>query len=251
VPRLARLAREHAMRRATDDALTACWLALNARIDPAGFVTLAAGALTAAPPDLGRRAVQQILMAVGGHRYPPRRARLDPLIEQLQAGLARGRTLAGCRILPWRGALLICREPYMIQDETALVPGTPALWDGRFRLELNGDAPALVIRALGRADTRGLGQVGRMLPAPVRPSLPSLWHSEQLVAVPHLDLVAPPMAGFAQVAVRFSPASPLAGAPFHADAGAHKRPFASARREHMLGDAVGYRPRAGGRQRLR
>ncbi len=248
VPRLALLAKRHATQRATDDERTASWLALNARIDPAGFVTLAAGALASAPPDIGRRAVQQIVMSVGGHRYPPRRARLERLIGHLQAGLARGRTLAGCRILPWQGALLICREPHMIQDEMALVPGAPVLWDGRFRLELNGAAPGLAVRALGRAGMRGFGKVGRTLPAPVRPSLPSLWHGEELVAVPHLDLALPALARSATVSVRYDPASPLAGAPFHADAGGHKRPFASARREHMLGDAVGCHPSAGGRQ---
>jgi tRNA(Ile)-lysidine synthase len=235
VPRLARLAAEHARRRAANEALTASWLALNARVDPAGFVTLAGGALAAAPPDIRRRAVQQILMSVGGKRYPPRGARLDRLIEQLRAGLTSGRTLAGCRILPWQGALLICREPRMIEDELALVPGAPVLWDGRFRLELSGEAPALVVRALGRAGTRALGQaIGRTLPAPVRPSLPSLWRGEELVAVPHLGLVLPPLAGRGIVGVRFNPASPLAGAPFYAHGARQKRPFASARREHLL-----------------
>jgi tRNA(Ile)-lysidine synthase len=222
VPRLARLAREYAGPRAENDARVASWLALNARIDPAGFVTLAGGALASTPPDVRRRAIQQILMTVGGNRYPPRGARLDRLIEQLRAGLASGRTLAGCRILPWQGGLLICREPQRSAEVTALRPGAPVLWDGRFRLELNGAAPALVVRALGRGDTRALGQVGRTLPAPVRPSLPSLWRGEQLVAVPHLGIVLPPLADHAIVGVRFNPASPLAGAPFHADGDSHQ-----------------------------
>jgi tRNA(Ile)-lysidine synthase len=225
VPRLARVATEHARRRAADDERTASWLALNARIDPAGFVTLADGALASVPPDIRRRAVQQILMSVGGKSYPPRRARLDRLIEQLRGGLARGRTLAGCRILPWQGALLICREPQMIEDEMALAPGAPVLWDRRFRLELNGDAPGLAVRALGRVGVRGLGEVRRNLPAPVRPSLPSLWHGEELVAVPHLEILLPALARSAAVSVRFNPASPLAGAPFHADGPALMRPL--------------------------
>ena len=248
VPRLAGLAAEHGRRRAEDDRRTASWLAFNARIDPAGFVTLADGALAAAAPDNPRRAVQQIQMSVGGKRYPPRGARLERLIEQLPAGLASGRTLAGCRILPWRGALLFCREPQAIEHEVALLPGVPVLWDGRFRLELNDRAPPLTARALGRAGMRALGQSERTLPAPVRPSLPSLWHGEQLVAVPHLGLVLPSFARAATVTVRFNPASPLAGAPFARAAPATKRPFASARREHMLGDAVGCYPSAGGQQ---
>ena len=164
-------------------------------------------------------------MTVGGHLYPPRRARLERLLEQLRDGLVSGRTLAGCRILPWRGALLICREAQAIEEEALLAPGVPLRWDGRFRLQLNGKA-ALTVRALGRTGTRALG-VGssRALPAPVRPSLPSLWHREQLVAVPHLGLVLPSLEGRATIAVRFNPASPLAGAPFHADGSRTSRPL--------------------------
>jgi hypothetical protein len=33
--------------------------------------------------------------------------------------------------------------------------------------------------------------------------------------VPHLDLVLPSLEGRATITVRFNPASPLAGAPFH------------------------------------
>ena len=214
---LAGLAAQHGRGRGELDRRTASWLALHARIDPAGFVALS-GALAAAPPDPGSRALQQILMCVGGHRYPPRQARLERLLAELRAGLARGRTLAGCRILPWQGALLICREPHMVKDRSELASGAPVVWDGRFRLELHGDAPALTVRALGRAGTRALGQARRTVPAPVRPGLPSLWQGKQLVAVPHLDLVLPPLARAATVSVRFNPAWPLAGAPFHAGA---------------------------------
>jgi tRNA(Ile)-lysidine synthase len=224
-PCLARRAAEQARRRAANDERTASWLARNARIDPAGFVLLAGDALRSPPPEIRRRAVQQIVMAVGGHSYAPRRARLERLLEQLQVGLDAGRTLAGCRILPWRGALLICREVQAIEEETLLTPGVPLRWDGRFQLLLNGKA-ALAVRALGRTATRALG-VGssRTLPAPVRPSLPSLWHRQQLVAVPHLGLVLPPLEGRATITVRFNPALPLAGAPFHADGLRKSRPL--------------------------
>jgi tRNA(Ile)-lysidine synthase len=215
-PRLARRSAEQARRRAANDERTASWLALHARIDPAGFVLLAGDALGSAPPDIRRRAVQQIVMTVGGHPYPPRQARLERLLEQLRMGLASGRTLAGCRILLWRGALLICREAQAVEGEVLLRPGLPLRWDGRFRLELDGKIRALTVRALGRAGTRALGVgSGRALPAPVRPSLPSLWRRQQLVAVPHLDLVLPSVQRRATIAVRFNPVWPLAGAPFH------------------------------------
>jgi tRNA(Ile)-lysidine synthase len=243
VPRLARLAAEQAWRRSEGDARTAAWLARNARIDPAGFVMLDPVALASAPPDVRRRAVQQVLMTVGAHRYPPRQARVERLLEQLRAGLASARTLAGCRILPWRGALLICREPRAIGAEVPLAPGAPVRWDDRFRLELSGKAPALAVRALGRAGARGLcPALGRALPSPVRPSLPALWRGERLVAVPHLDLISPSLARHATPRVRFDPPSPLAGAPFHAERLRNHETFASARREHMLGNVAAGRP---------
>jgi tRNA(Ile)-lysidine synthase len=215
--RLARQAAEQARRRAGNDERTAAWLAGNARIDPAGFVLLAGNALGSAPPEIRRRAVRQIVMTIGGNSYPPRHARLERLLERLQAGLHAGRTLAGCRILPWHGALLICRETQTIEDEVPLTPGVPLRWDSRFRLELHGTAAALMVRALGRTGTLALGVAHRALPAPVRPSLPSLWRRGQLLAVPNLGLVQPGLEGRATITVRFNPASPLAGAPFHAD----------------------------------
>jgi tRNA(Ile)-lysidine synthase len=226
-PRLARAAAEQAGVRAESDRRVAVWLAAHARIDPAGFVTVAGEALARAPYGIRRRAVRDIVRSVGGGDYPAREARLDRLLERLEAGLAAGRTLGGCRIVPWQGAVLICRELRGIADEAPLVPGAPVLWDGRFRIELSGEAPALVVRALGHAaphalDALALLPTRRRLPAPVRPSLPSLWHGEELVAVPHLGAIAPALARTARLAVRFRPAWPLAGAPFHAGVAAHK-----------------------------
>jgi tRNA(Ile)-lysidine synthase len=218
-PRLARQAAEQARVRADNDRSAASWLAAHVRIDPAGFVTLAPDALAAAPCGIRRRAIRDIVRSVGGRDYPPREARLDRLLERLPAGLGAGRTLGGCRILPWRDAVLICREPQAIEEAVSLAPGSAVLWDGRFRIELSGEGPALMVRPFGRA---GLGALGtpsglRRLPAPVRPSLPSLWHGDELIGVPHLGAMRPGLARHAGVRVRFRPAWPLAGAPFHAE----------------------------------
>lgn len=219
--RLVRVAAAAARKRAARDRRTAAWLASHARVDPAGFATLATAALTSAPRDLRRRALQQVLVCVGGASYPPRQARLARLLEQVQSGLAGGRTLAGCQILPRTVGLLICREPKVIDDVTPLIAGAPVLWDGRFRLELTGDAPPLVVRALGHMGRRQLAAIGapepgREMPAPVRPSLPSLWAEDELVAVPHLGLIRPWLARRARIVARFRPASAVAAAPFHA-----------------------------------
>jgi tRNA(Ile)-lysidine synthase len=217
-PRLAALAGGHGQVRAARDERTAAWLARHARIDPAGFVTLSAAALASGPLEICRRALQQVLVTVGGTRYPPRQARLARLLEQIRVGLASGRTLAGCRVLPWRGELLICREPRSIDAAPPLVAGAPLLWDGRFRLEMTGDVPELMVRALAGARVqRGSPAPARRLPAPVRPGLPSVWRGEELLAVPHLGLIEPWLAGRARIVARFHPASPVAGAPFHSN----------------------------------
>jgi tRNA(Ile)-lysidine synthase len=224
--RLARLAAAQAEERTARDQRTAAWLAAHARIDPAGFVRLSATALASAPPEIGRRALQQALISTGGNRYPPRQARLARLLEQIRGGLASGRTLAGCRILPRREGLLICREAQRIDQAAPLASGAPVLWDRRFRLELAGDAPALVVRALGDAGVQALRSGDwpapqRRLPAPVRPGLPSVWRGETLLAIPHLGLIRPWLARRARIATWFDPGTAVAGAPFHlADAAA-------------------------------
>ena len=238
--RLARTAAAHAAERAAQDQRTAAWLAAYARIDPAGFVRFSASALASAPPEISRRALQQALISVGGNRYPPRQARLARLLQQVRGGLSSGRTLAGCRILPRREGLLICREAQRIDQVAPLAPGAPVLWDRRFHLELRGEAPALEVRALGAVGVRELGcdadwpAPRRELPAPVRPGLPSVWRGEALLAVPHLGLIRPWLARRARVAARFEPGTALAGAPFPCPARPHDD-VASRRRELMLG----------------
>jgi tRNA(Ile)-lysidine synthase len=217
---LAHLAAEHASARAARDERTAAWLADHARVDPAGFVRLAVAALASAPLEIGRRALQQVLISVGGNRYPPRQAHLARLVEQIRGGLSSGRTLAGCRILPWQDQLLVCREAKRIEEVAALVAGVPVLWDRRFRLELVGELPGLVVRALAggeRAVNAGDWPAPpRPLPAPVRPGLPSVWHGDTVLAVPHLGLVRPWLMRRARITARFEPEIAVAGAPFHA-----------------------------------
>ncbi len=215
--RLAAQAGEHARARAALDRAAAGWLVRHARIDPAGFVLLAHGALAAAPEALARRVLEQALLAVGGGEYPPRRARLERLLGSLR-GVAcpSGRTLAGCRILPQAERLLICREAARIVDVLTPRAGSWQRWDRRFEVRLAGDAEGLRVAALGVAGLSRRGALrisgtGRDVPAAVRPGLPALWRGAQLLAVPQLGLALP---GEASLAARFRPRRPLASAPF-------------------------------------
>jgi tRNA(Ile)-lysidine synthase len=209
-----------AIARAGLDSAVAAWLAMAARIDPAGFVLIAAGALRQAPPPIARRALQQALRVVGGRAYPPREARLGRLLEALlQPPAFRGRTLAGCRILSRGDDVLVCREPGAISESIRAKAGTWYVWDRRFALRVRGDARGLTLAALGERGWRERRRLlraedGRMLPPPVGPGLPAAWQDGRLIIVPHLGLRAPGLPARTRLEARFRPANPLVGAPF-------------------------------------
>jgi tRNA(Ile)-lysidine synthase len=214
-------AKAHAEARATLDRRTAAWLAAVARIDPAGYVRWPRKALAEAPPEIARRALQQALATAGGGAYPPRSARLDRLLEELRAASGcAGRTLAGCRIVPWRDDLLICRELAAIAPPLRLARNLWQHWDRRFlvRWQASDAGGEPVVRALGADGWRACKAHGSCsilgsLPSVVCAGLPSVWRDERLVAVAGLGPVGSAPGG-AVITLRFRPGQPLAGPPF-------------------------------------
>lgn len=182
-------------------------------LEPGGYAWLDVGMLSAAPVEIGRRLLARLLMAVGGTELPPRLERLERLYGELSGGAPiRGRTLAGCRILPWRGRVLVCREPAAIAAPVVLAPGATAIWDCRFRVRLGRSAArGLKVAALGQARLPdGIDLVP--IPAPARPPLPALWRGRKLLAVPHLGWSAPAEgSGRADFSAEFAPLRPLPG----------------------------------------
>jgi tRNA(Ile)-lysidine synthase len=219
---LARLAARQSAARAAWEREVAAWLAQHARIFAAGFVLMAHAGLVAAPVEIARRAVQQTLLAVGGRAYPPRRARLARLLDELRSGRRlTGRTLGGCRLLRRADRLLVCREAGAITDVLEPRSGAWQSWDGRFAVRLTGELAGLSVRALGAEGWRQRGTLAGpsaavALPAVVRSSLPAVWRGDRLLAVPELDLIAPDYADRLVAETRYQPAQPLAGAPFAA-----------------------------------
>ena len=208
--------------RAALDRRTAAWLAAVARIDPAGFVTWPRAG--ARPGAVGDRAARPA--AGAGWRSaaaPIRRAATASIAcsRRCWHPTAAGRTLAGCRLLPWRDDLLICREPAAIAPPLRLTPNVGHHWDQRFlaRWPARGDAgPPPIVRALG-ADGWRLCKAQaprgalRDLPPAVRAGLASVWREDRLLAVAGLGPIGP-TAGRPAVTLRFRPQRPLAGAPF-------------------------------------
>ncbi len=182
--RLAATARRLARARQALELPLAQLLARAATPDPAGFVRLDPTPLRATSAELGLRALAAVLMAVAGADYPPRLERLERLYEEIRAGLRRGRTLGGCRILPEPGSLLVCREAKAMAAAVTAKPGTTINWDGRFKLTLASDGPSgLTLGALGQVK---IGASGRLLPAAARVAVAALRDDHGIIAVPAL-----------------------------------------------------------------
>lgn len=204
-----------ALQHQTSECLAAC-----ATLYPEGYCRVEEDILLAAPEEIALRALSRLVTCVGGREYPPRLQRLARLYGALTApdGLRGGRTLSGCRILRWRGSLLICREA-RAATETCALDGM-LRWDGRFRID--SAAPAgLRVRRLGQAGWRAArarqGDLdGAHVPPAVRPSLPAFWDLDDVAYIPHLKYVRPGLER-PENAIReviFAPVRPLTDAEF-------------------------------------
>ncbi|MFZ5833957.1 MAG: tRNA lysidine(34) synthetase TilS [Pseudomonadota bacterium] len=181
--------------------------------DQAGYARLTLEALFDAPEEIGLRTLAQLLMAVGGQEYPPRMQRLERLFEWLRRRpVMGGRTLAGCRILPRRGVMLIVREPVAVGAEVTLLPGQPSFWDNRFRVCLSyaEDATGAEIYKVQHVGAAGLSQIRKSgvkcrPPAIVCHATPGLWRGAKLIAAPLLGYSDPGCEAGARFEARFSP----------------------------------------------
>lgn len=185
-------------RAALDDAVAEL-LAAGASVLPAGYVLIEPQLLRDAPEGIRSRAIARCLVSVGGGAYAPRWERLRHLSDRIRADdIGGGMTLGGCRILPWRGKLLICREPAAATESSPIAAGKSVWWDARFEVRLSGrpgrsPRGLCTVRRLGSDGWAALVKRdpdlrGHPIPPAVRPSLPALWHGNGLGAVPHLDV---------------------------------------------------------------
>lgn len=215
--RLAATARRLGRARMALDAMTADFLARHALLRPEGYALVAANAFPGMVDEVALRGLSRLLACIGGRRHPPQEAPLERLMAELRQGWPVAATLAGCRVLRRRDAVLICREP------AAAAEVQPALgrvtWDGRFRVDVAYGA-GCEIRRLGRS---GWAQVAAARPAlrncgippPVRPALPALWRGMEVVMVPHAEYARAGDADLPQLRnIYFCPMRPLASAPF-------------------------------------
>lgn len=220
VERLAGLAEQAASLRAALEGEVAHLLTRMVTFDPGGFAWLDRDALRQASDAVGIEALAAVLVTVSGAEYAPRRERLDRLYRLLPDGLAGGRTLGGCLIMPRRGKILVCREPAAAAPPVELVPGAAMRWDGRFSAELGpGEEAGLCLGPLGR-DAGSVGAASPFdlgaVPAAARPTLACLRDRKGVVAVPALRYFSPRWTQGRAAAFRliFRPTRPLTGAGF-------------------------------------
>ena len=224
--RLGRVASALGRARGIMDAAVVAFLAVAVTPHPAGFCWLDAGRYGAAPAEVARRALTRLLLCLGGGLYPPRSDRLERLHRSLAGGsLEAGRTLGGCRILPRRRGVLICREPQAAAEETPLEVGQDVLWDRRYLVRAKGSAKAAAggytVRRLGGAGWRAIAACDETLrrspvPGAARPGLPAVFDLDGIVAVPHLGFRREGHGGGggSAFATAFQPAYSLAPAGF-------------------------------------
>jgi tRNA(Ile)-lysidine synthase len=135
-------------------------------------------ALRRQPEEIMRRLLGHALMFVGSAEYPPRRAPLQAVLEQVHSG--GNTTLHGCLVMVSDMTVRITREHAAV---AGLHGPTDADWDRRWRVA-GPHASDLELRALGKAvldcpEWRSTG-----LPRATLLASPAVWRGADLVAAP-------------------------------------------------------------------
>jgi tRNA(Ile)-lysidine synthase len=200
-----RIAREAALDRLIGRAVT---------LHPAGFAVVDPDRLAAADADSAERLLGRVAASIGGLRYPARRTRLARLRAGLLSAPLRARTLGGCRFVPWRGRLLVLREPAAAAPPVCVPPGARLIWDRRFAAALAPAAHgAYLLGCLGKSGAALPGRRDIDLPPLVDPVLPAVWDDAgELTAVPHLGFRRAGAGALPELS--FQPVSPLTRAGF-------------------------------------
>jgi len=165
------------------------WLKNHAQFNPAGFYLINPLAFKSTHPELQTRILVRVLNIIGGNIYPPRLDALQSLLQRLKESPST-QTLHGCLISHWQKHLLISREESLIQEKTSINPKTFNHWDNRF--EIRCKEKGYSIGKLGLQNWTQIRkkvnkQIAEILPAAVKPTLPSIYKENQLISSPYLE----------------------------------------------------------------
>jgi tRNA(Ile)-lysidine synthase len=183
---------------------------------PEGYGVMHLEAFLKLPRELGLSALSDLTQTLSGNATQPRTEKLMRMYEEICGGdLGRKRTFGGLVFIaqPKKQQLVVCREPEAVQKPVTMGTQT-LLWDKRF--EARCSQAGLSLRALGydgfRAIEKKMAARSRIEKSALA-ALPSFWHLEKPVAVPHLEYVDPDYR-HVEFSARLRPAKPLAGRAF-------------------------------------
>lgn len=157
--------------------------------DDFGSARLPVERIVEVPDEIALRALARLLTAAGGQVFGPRFDSLARLHARLVAGPWCDATLHGCLVNREGAELHISREPAQITDKRSLSQNTSVVWDKRFKLTLAADVAATftVARLPMATCLPGFGGATPVtIPVRLRETLPALFDSQGVAAMPHL-----------------------------------------------------------------
>lgn len=218
--RLGAAAADLAALRSGLEEMAAAYLARHAALCREGYVLLERDAFAQLPADIQGRVLLRCLLCLGGKDYGPRLDSLEKARSRVFSPDFRGLTLAGCRILPHRDQLLVCREAGRIAAQMRPEAGH-FYWDERFEFRIPrkwAERRALAPLKIVPAERAGTGWIPensaastsyKALPAAVRASLPVLSGPKGVIWAPFLGFVDKEIGGQKAWNCRFAPKFPL------------------------------------------
>ncbi|MDD4616661.1 MAG: tRNA lysidine(34) synthetase TilS [Alphaproteobacteria bacterium] len=164
-----------------------------ATAEQGGCVKLDRAALRAAPRALALRGLAEGLRYVHEEAYPPEYAALSSLLDAVLAPKEEEvRTLYGCIASVSEKKIAILREPSAANEEIPLASAKTILWDNRWIVTSDPNAPKTTVKALGFPphdvlDVLAPGLRQRIPQGRVRASLPALFEGDKLRWIPSFD----------------------------------------------------------------
>jgi len=188
-------ANRQAQAREALDVMTLQAIARSVCVYDAGYCVIDPQQLEPYPYEIKRRLLGRLLRAVAGHPYVPPHSSLDKLLSWVLAATTSRRTLGGCVLMLRQRKIWVMREAGRnTLPQVLLHPGENIVWDNRMKISLSASSESpLLVKALGVDKYAGiiaLENQKKPYPSTLGACLPSFWHNQKLIAVPHLNFNA-------------------------------------------------------------
>ena len=184
-------------------------------VNPAGFAEIDFSESAKINPDILSRALEKVLLTIGGGNYSPRSSKTGRLVAGLLGTPEFKATLAGCQIVLSNDKITVVRETRKLSD-VSLKSGSDFLWDNRFYVHIHKAMTdkGLVLKALGEKGWQQLCQESPQLKATTVPivarySLPAIFLGDKIITVPHLEYLDPAWIEKLRIKIRFNPKNKL------------------------------------------